>query len=152
MDKKITEKFLDKDRKYTEQQLVFLRALGEETRGDIRRAMDIAGYSKTTSSTDMVNSLGAEMAKVAYSILAAHGTKAAWALVGVLDDPTKMGTDNVLKATKEILDRTGLAKKDDGPDSGPKTVQNVFILPEKKGTKISVEMEDNDSEGSGTNS
>ena len=46
------------ERVLTEKQNVFLEALMlKETKGSIRKAMEIAGYSKTTSINSMVESL-----------------------------------------------------------------------------------------------
>jgi len=42
---------------YTDKQTAFLEALLGEARGDIRTAMTIAGYAKTTKTAEVVSSL-----------------------------------------------------------------------------------------------
>ena len=46
---------------YTEKQIAFLKPLLDETKGDIRTAMTIAGYGKTTKTVEVVNSLKEEI-------------------------------------------------------------------------------------------
>ncbi len=63
---------LDGKRKLTEQQEKFLDALSSEAKGDINKALDIAGYRPGAS--DAVNkSLKDEIIKVAYKVIARAG-------------------------------------------------------------------------------
>lgn len=122
--------YLKPEKEYTEKQLAFLEALAGEAKGHIRRAMDIAGYSKATHFKEVLNPLQDEMIAVANSVLATHSVQAAFGLTGVLDDPTALGAKNAVVAATQILDRVGLVKKEKvevSSDTG-----GLFILPPKK--------------------
>lgn len=118
------------ERPLTEQQAAFLRALEGDAKGDVRLAMDLAGYSKSTQPRDVLNSLKNEVIESAKSLLAANAHKAVHGLAGVLDEPAAIGARNVVAAASQLLDRVGLVKpeqlevKSDGPV--------MFILPAKK--------------------
>lgn len=120
---------IDEPKKYTDKQLAFLDALMGEAGGNIRKAMDIAGYSKTTKSGEVVKNLREEVIERASLMLAMNAPKAAFGIVGVLDDPSAMGARNSISAAREILDRTGLVKK----EQVEVTSQGggMFILPPK---------------------
>lgn len=120
---------MEVEKNYTEKQLTFLDALMGEAGGNIRKAMDIAGYSKTTKSGEVVKNLREEIIERASLMLAMNAPKAAFGIVGVLDDPSAMGARNSISAAREILDRTGLVKK----EQVEVTSQGggVFILPPK---------------------
>jgi len=120
---------MDEPKKYTDKQLLFLDALMSEAGGNIRKAMDIAGYSKTTKSGEVVKNLREEVIERASLMLAMNAPKAAFGIVGVLDDPSAMGARNSISAAREILDRTGLVKK----EQVEVTSQGggMFILPPK---------------------
>ena len=64
---------LDNKRKLTEQQEKFLGALATEAKGDINKALDIAGY-KPGASSAVINSLKDEIVDVATKILAKSGS------------------------------------------------------------------------------
>lgn len=121
---------IDKPKEYTEKQQAFLEALTGEARGNIRQAMTLAGYSKTTKTAEVVRPLQDEIIERASMMLAMNAPKAAFGIIGVLDDPSAMGARNSVAAAREILDRTGIVKKEQievkGPESG------VFILPPKR--------------------
>lgn len=120
---------IDEPKKYTDKQLTFLDALMGEAGGNIRKAMDIAGYSKTTKSGEVVKNLREEVIERASLMLAMNAPKAAFGIIGVLDDPSAMGARNSISAAREILDRTGLVKK----EQVEVTSQGggMFILPPK---------------------
>lgn len=120
---------IDEPKKYTDKQLLFLDALMSEAGGNIRKAMDIAGYSKTTKSGEVVKNLREEVIERASLMLAMNAPKAAFGIIGVLDDPSAMGARNSISAAREILDRTGLVKK----EQVEVTSQGggMFILPPK---------------------
>ena len=120
---------MEVEKKYTDKQLAFLDALMGEAGGNIRKAMDIAGYSKTTKSGEVVKNLREEIIERASLMLAMNAPKAAFGIIGVLDDPSAMGARNSISAAREILDRTGLVKK----EQVEVTSQGggVFILPPK---------------------
>ena len=113
----------------TDKQSAFLEALLGEARGNIRAAMDIAGYSKTTATTEVVGPLKEEITERAGMILAINAPKAAFGIIDVLDDPSALGARNAISAAREVLDRTGLVKKEQVEVSG--NAGGIFILPPK---------------------
>ena len=115
---------------YTDKQNAFLEALMlKEVKGSIRKAMDLAGYSKTTTINSMIESLGTEIHARANKILQMNAPKAAWGMVEVLDDPGAMGARNSIAAAAQIMDRTGLVKKEQVEVNN--TGGAMFILPPK---------------------
>ena len=116
-------------KEYTEKQQAFLDALMGEARGNIRKAMDIAGYSKGTKASEVTVPLKEEIIEQASMMLAMNAPKAAHGLLGVLDDPTALGARNAINAAREVLDRTGLVKKEkvEVTNNGG----GMFILPPK---------------------
>jgi len=113
----------------TPKQEDFLVALLGEARGNIRAAMDMAGYSKSTKTTEVVGPLTEEITERASMILAMNAPKAAFGIVDVLDDPSALGARNAISAAREVLDRTGLVKKEQVEVSG--NAGGIFILPPK---------------------
>lgn len=113
----------------TEMQEAFLEALCGDAGGDIRTAMRMAGYSDRTRLRDVVVPLKEEIIERTTLMLAMNAPRAAHGMVNVLADPSAMGARNVVSASREILDRVGLIKKEqievktDG--------QAMFILPPK---------------------
>ena len=120
---------IEEEKKFTEKQMAFLDALMGEAKGNIRRAMDIAGYAKTTKSGEVVSNLREEVIKRASLMLALNAPKAAFGIVDVLDDPSSMGARNSISAAREILDRAGLVKKEQVEVAS--TGGGMFILPPK---------------------
>ena len=129
---------LDGKRKLTEQQEKFLDALSSEAKGDINKALDIAGY-KPGASYAVVNSLKEEIIDVATKILAKSAPQASNKLVEILnsDDPIPQ-VNAKLQAAQTLLDRVGVAKRDKF-DVTHNAGTGIFILPEKKPT---IEAED----------
>lgn len=121
---------LVKEKKLTEKQELFLDALVTEAKGNIREAMRLAGYANNTKTAEVVSSLREEIIERASMVLAMNAPKAAFGIVGVLDDPSAMGARNSVAAAREILDRTGLIKKEQVEVKGPEN--GLFILPPKK--------------------
>jgi hypothetical protein len=119
----------DEPKKYTDKQNAFLEALMGEARGNIRKAMDIAGYSKGTAASEVTVPLKEEIIERASMMLAMNAPKAAHGLLGVLDDPTALGARNAINAAREVLDRTGLVKREkvEVTNNGG----GMFILPPK---------------------
>ena len=113
----------------TPKQEDFLVALLGEARGNIRAAMDMAGYSKSTKTTEVVGPFTEEITERASMILAMNAPKAAFGIVDVLDDLSALGTRNAISAAREVLDRTGLVKKEQVEVSG--NAGGIFILPPK---------------------
>ncbi|UAW59008.1 putative terminase small subunit [Roseobacter phage CRP-212] len=121
---------LVKEKKLTEKQEAFLEALVTDAKGNIREAMKMAGYASTTKTAEVVSALREEIIEKASMVLAMNAPKAAFGIVGVLDDPSAMGARNSVAAAREILDRTGLVKKEQVEVKGPEN--GLFILPPKK--------------------
>lgn len=119
----------DEPKKYTDKQNAFLESLMGEARGNIRKAMDIAGYSKGTAASEVTVPLKEEIIERASMMLAMNAPKAAHGLLGVLDDPTALGARNAINAAREVLDRTGLVKREkvEVTNNGG----GMFILPPK---------------------
>ena len=113
----------------TPKQEDFLEALLGEARGNIRAAMDMAGYSKSTKTTEVVGPLKEEITERAGMMLAMNAPKAAFGIIDVLDDPSALGVRNVISAAREVLDRTDLVKKEQVEVSG--NAGGIFILPPK---------------------
>ncbi len=124
---------LDNKRKLTEQQEKFLGALATEAKGDINKALDIAGY-KPGASSAVINSLKDEIVDVATKILAKSAPQASQKLVEILnsDDPIPQ-VNAKLQAAQTLLDRVGVAKRDK-LDVTHTSASGIFILPQKKPT------------------
>ena len=117
-------------RELTEKQLLFLEALmSEECKGNIKKTMNVAGYAENTYSTVVVSALKDEINERASMVMAMNAPKAAWGMVKVLDDPGSMGARNAIAAASQILDRTGLVKKEQIEVKN--TGEAMFILPPK---------------------
>ena len=122
---------LDNKRKLTEQQQTFLSNLATTAKGDINKALDIAGY-KETSYYNVINSLKDEIIDVATKILAKSAPQASTKLVEILesDDPIPQ-VNAKLQAAQTLLDRVGVSKRDK-LDVTHSSGSGIFILPEKK--------------------
>ena len=99
------------EKEITDKQAAFLEALLGEARGKIRAAMDIAGYSKMTKTSEVVSSLREEITERAGLMLAMNAPKAAFGIVDVLDDPSSHGAHKAISAPREVLYLTGQTKK-----------------------------------------
>ncbi len=123
----------------TEKQEAFLEALCSDARGNIREAMNMAGYSSNTRVNEVVGPLRDEIVDRASMVLAMNAPKATYSMVDVLNDPGAMGARNAVAAATQILDRTGLIKKEKIEIKGPEG--GVFILPPKMATPTDDETE-----------
>jgi hypothetical protein len=101
-----------------------------EAQGNIRNAMNIAGYAPTTKLSDVVNPLKDEIVERASLMLAMNAPKAAYGIINVLEDPSSLGARNAISAAREVLDRSGLVKKEQIEVSN--TGGGMFILPPKQ--------------------
>ena len=121
---------LDTKRKLTEQQQTFLSALAVQAKGDINKALDIAGY-KETSYYNVINNLKEEIVDVATKILAKSAPQASQKLVEILnsDDPIPQ-VNAKLQAAQTLLDRVGVAKRDK-IDVMHTSTGGIFLIPEK---------------------
>ena len=117
----------------TEQQQSFITALFGEAQGNPKKAGEIAGYAPS-SYPKVVKALKDEILERAEYSLAFNSAKAVKGLVNALDDDgTTPGANIRMEAAKQILDRTGLVKKEKIDITG-KMAHGIFILPPKDGT------------------
>ena len=116
----------------TSKQERFLEALvSVEAKGDVRTAMNLAGYSKTTKTAYLARELSTQIREATEMLLALYAPKAAMALTSMLEEDAEfdLNTRHVLAAAKEVLDRTGfgIRQKIDVEVVHPA----MFILPPK---------------------
>ena len=97
-------------RQLTGKQQVFLDVLFDEAGGNMATAKKLAGYSETSSTTEIVKGLKEEILEATQMYMARNAPKAAMAMTGALYDPTELGIRDKMVAAKELLDRTGLIK------------------------------------------
>ena len=114
----------------TQKQVDFLEALMGPARGRVREAMRIAGYSDNTRVSEVVDALREEIIERSSMLLALNAPRATFSIIDVLEDPSAMGARNAVSAAREILDRTGLVKKEQVEVSAPEG--GIFIMPPKK--------------------
>ena len=127
-------KYLNAERSYSDKQLAFLEAMAGESKGNISAAIKAAGYGAGVAARDVVPYLQDELIAIAEHILAYNAPKAAFGMVGVIDDPTALGAKNSVAAAKEILDRVGIVKKEKLEVSS-EDGSGIFILPPKREDK-----------------
>ena len=118
-------------RTLTERQQRFLEVLFDDAGGDVVQAKKLAGYGDNSSTTAIVEALKDEIAEKTRTYFARTAPKAAFALMGALQDPTQLGIKEKMTAAKDVLDRAGLGKveKVDVTSGG-----GIFYLPPKEGT------------------
>ena len=118
-------------RSLTERQQRFLDVLFDDAGGDVVAAKKLAGYGDNSSTTAIVEALKDEIAEKTRTYFARTAPKAAFALMGALQDPTQLGIKEKMIAAKDVLDRAGLGKVDkvDVTSGG-----GIFYLPPKEGT------------------
>lgn len=115
----------------TELQRRFLDELSDPRHGgDLRKAMNAAGYGPQTPTSQVYSSLSEEIVEVAQKLVASMAMKSVFALEGIIDQKGGgMGGSNIIKAATTLLDRAGVNKKDESItlDVG----QGIVILPAK---------------------
>tara|TARA_R100000995_G_scaffold55379_1_gene27248 strand:+ start:25 stop:411 length:387 start_codon:yes stop_codon:yes gene_type:complete len=97
-------------RQLTAKQQVFLNVLFDEAAGNVTLAKKIAGYSDSSSTSEIVKGLKEEILEATQMYMARNAPQAAVAMAGALMDPTELGIRDKMSAAKELLDRTGLVK------------------------------------------
>ena len=97
-------------RELTTKQQVFLNVLFDEADGNMVTAKKLAGYSDSTTTTEIVKGLKEEILEATQMYMARNAPKAAMAMTGTLYDPTELGIRDKMGAAKELLDRVGLVK------------------------------------------
>lgn len=117
--------------KLTEKEALFLDHLSDPSlNGNIREAMNRAGYSSSTSINQIIKQLSNEITEVARHMIAGTAVKSVLALEGIIDSKGGgMNGSNIIKAAGTLLDRAGLHKKEESInlDVG----KGVVILPAK---------------------
>lgn len=113
----------------TEKQEAFLAALfTKECKGDIRKAMRVAGYSDASPLSMVTDPLSEQIADLTRKYMAAGAAKAAYELVEIMNNPIQPGIKDKAGAAKDVLDRAGFQKTD---KVEVKTDNPLFILPAK---------------------
>ena len=112
----------------TDMQKLFLEYLFGEADGDPVLAKRMAGYSDNYPTSAVVESVKDEIIEHTKLYLTRNSAKAAKKLVNIMDDPTQLGTKEVLAAAKEVLDRIGVVKTEKVEVGG----SAIFVLPAKK--------------------
>ena len=120
------------NKKLTDRQNLFVDAIIGEAAGDIRAAMDIAGYSKNTTIREAVEPVKDSIVEAAQLMIAMNAPKAAMGITNVITDPSALGARNIIAAAREVLDRAGIGKKETLEVKGPEG--GIFILPAKQDT------------------
>lgn len=113
----------------TDMQKSFLEYLFGEAAGDPVAAKRAAGYSDNYPTSAVVDSVKDEIIEHTRLYLTRNGAKAAMKLVGVMDDPSVLGTKEILAAARDVLDRIGVVKTDKIELGG----SAIFVLPAKRG-------------------
>ena len=132
-------KLAKSNRKLTEKQENFLENL-LETKGDIAKAAELAGYSGNTN--QVIKSLKQEIVDLAQNILAKEAPKAAFKLVEVMTSNKPMPNINAkLQAAQTLLDRVGVTKQDK-VEVNHNVSGGIFILPEKESIIIDGNVEE----------
>ena len=117
-----------KVRELTTKQQTFLQVLFDEADGDYTKAKRLAGYSETTSPSEVLRSLKDEVLELTKEYLAMNAPRAARAMINVLERPSELGNQHRLNAAKELLDRIGIQKTDKVEVSSP---NGIMLLPPK---------------------
>lgn len=116
------------ERKLTEKQQKFLEVLFNEARGDYNKAKHLAGYSPTIPSSSIVASLEDEIFEATKKFILQGGTKAAFHLYEVMENPMQAGNKERMAAAKDFLDRAGFGKTE---KVEVKSESPLFVLPPK---------------------
>lgn len=114
----------------TDRQKMFLEILFMDgIDGDFVKAKIAAGYSPDYATSSIVSGLKEEIIEATKDFLTRSGPKAAYAIVNAIDNPTKLGTRDKMKAAMDVLDRVGVVKT----EKVEVTTNGLFILPPKDG-------------------
>jgi hypothetical protein len=116
-------------RNLTEKQESFLANV-VETRGDLKLAAELAGYSG--NHYQIIQSLRQEIVDLASDVLAREAPSAAFKLIELMSTEQSVPQANIkVQAAQTILDRVGVTKKE-RLDVNHNVTGGIFILPEKQ--------------------
>ena len=115
-------------KKLTEKQQKFIDVLFEEAKGNPVEAKRLAGYADSVSSTSITGVLQDEIYEATKRYIASSGTRVAYGMMEVFNDPTQLGNKEKIAVAKDFLDRAGFVKTD---RVEVKTSEPLFILPAK---------------------
>jgi len=128
----IPQTMLDTKRVYTDKQEAFLNALYDSETGDVRQAMTVAGYTKESPSTFVINSLSKEILDVATFMLAKNAPRAANKIVDIMTSNEPIPQVNQkLQAAQTLLDRVGVVKEQK-MNVEHNVSGGIFIMPAKE--------------------
>lgn len=120
-----------KAKEYTELQTKFMDAIRDPSnKGNIRAAMNIAGYKSNTPTTAIVKELKEELLSIAQEILAGHSVATTMSLTGLIDDPINPAANTIIRVAESILDRVGIVKTERVEVEA--RVHNIALLPARK--------------------
>jgi len=116
----------------------FLDLLFDKCQGNVRAAMDDAGFPKSMPTSHITRLLGKHIKERTKEYLVAASSQAALSLVNVLTNPNVPGTNNIISASRDILDRGGVFKEEAVHVT---EVRNMFILPAKDSEPLVIDHE-----------
>lgn len=115
----------------TELQNRFLECLFDsECKGDVKKAMNKAGYSPSTPTRDVIVALKDQIIDRSKDYLAMNAGKAVYNLVDLVENPNALGAKTKLDAVNQLLDRIGVVKQDNSLNNLPKGA--IIYLPPKE--------------------
>jgi len=97
----------------------------------INAVKEAAGYSNTTSAYQIIKTLKVEIVEKNLEFMALYSSDAINKLKEVIETPTTLGADNIIKAANSLLDRAGFGKKET-QEIEVKADKGIVILPTKK--------------------
>jgi len=119
-------------RKLTDQQETFLSTLIDNG-GQVKEAMEIAGYHQGSRS-NLINSVKHEIIERTRQHLASSSVQAANRLIEGLDADGTIPSSQMevrLRAANDILDRTGVSKRQEIATES-RVIHGIVLLPAKK--------------------
>ena len=119
-------------RKLTDQQETFLSTLIDNG-GQVKEAMEIAGYH-SGSRSNLINSVKHEIIERTRQHLASSSVQAANRLIEGLDADGTIPSSQMevrLRAANDILDRTGVSKRQEIATES-RVIHGIVLLPAKK--------------------
>lgn len=132
MSTSIIESLINKETGLSEREEYFLDVLFTEGAGDIEYSMKLSGYPPSASVAQVRRKLSKQIKQLTKDYIVAQTPRAAMELVKVFRDPAVVGTQNILKAATEILNR-GDVNKEEAQYEMPENV--IILLPPKKTEK-----------------